>query len=115
MQFLQEFKPRLVGAVLNGSADQNSPVILHVFAASPEEIKMFLMHHQVPHEESHKTVRFSSSRTEDVPLYRFMAKEVRVELVVFNERQKHAPLSPVDGKPMNRADVAKVEMLLAEH
>jgi hypothetical protein len=114
MQFLQEFKPRLAGAVLNGSADQNSPIILHVFAGSPEEIKMFLMQKQIPHEESHKTVRFSASRTEDMPLYRFVADDVRVELMVFNERQKHAPLSPIDGRPMKRADVVEVEMLLAE-
>ncbi|MEJ2143177.1 MAG: hypothetical protein P8Y24_12640 [Gammaproteobacteria bacterium] len=114
MQFLQEFKPRLVGAVLNGSADQNTPVMLHVFASSPEEVKLFLMHHQIPHEESHKAVRFSPSRSEDIPLYRFVADEVRVELMVFNERQKHPPLSPVDGRPMKRADVMDVEDLLSQ-
>lgn len=114
MQFLQEFNPRLVGAVLNGSADKHSPVILHVFASSAEEVKLFLVHNQIPHEESHKTVRFSSSITEDVPLYRFVADDVRVELMVFNERQKQAPLSPVDGKPMKRADVVDIELLLAE-
>lgn len=114
MQFLQEFKPRLVGSVLNGSADQNSPLILHLFASSAEQVKLFLIHHQIPHEESHKTVRFSPSRNEDIPLYRFMADEVRVELMIFNERQKHPPLSPVDGRPMQRADIRDVEMLLAE-
>ena len=114
MQFLHEFNPRLVGAVLHGSADQNSPVMLHVFANSPEEVKLFLVHHQIPHEEAHKTVRFSSSRTEDIPLYRFVADDMRVELIVFNERQKHPPLSPVDGKPMKRADVEDVELMLAE-
>ena len=114
MQFLQDFRPRLVGAVLNGSADQNSPVLLHVFASAPEEVKLFLMHHQIPHEESHKTVRFSPSRSEDIPLYRFVADDVRVELMVFNERQKSPPLSPVDGRPMKRAVVADVELMLAE-
>ena len=113
MQFLRDFKPRLVGAVLNGSADQNSPVLLHLFASSAEEVKLFLVHHQIPHEESHKTVRFSPSRSEDIPLYRFFADETRVELMVFNERQKHAPLSPVDGRPMKRADVVDVEVLLS--
>ena len=114
MQFLQDFKPRLVGAVLNGSADQNSPVILHVFANLPEEVKLFLLHNKIPHEESHKTVRFSSVKTEDLPLYRFVADDVRVELVVFNEKQKHAPLNPVDGKVMKRADLTEVEMLLSD-
>lgn len=114
MQFLQEFKPRLVGAVLNGSADQNSPVILHLFASSPEEVALFLLHKQIPHEESHRTVRFSTSRSEDIPLYRFVVDDVGVELMVFNERQKHPPLSPVDGRPMKRADLVDVELLLAE-
>jgi hypothetical protein len=114
MRFLQPFKPRLVGAVLNGSADQNSPVILHVFAFSPEEVKMFLLDNQIPHEESHKTVRFSAARNEELPLYRFVVDDVRVELVMFSEKQKQPPLSPVDGKPMKRADLAQVEQLLVE-
>lgn len=114
MQFLRDFKPRLVGAVLNGSADQNSPVILHVFASSPEEIKIFLLDNQIPHEESHRSVRFTASRTEDIPMYRFVVDDVRVELMVFTEKQKQPPLSPVDAKVMKRADLAEVEMLLAE-
>lgn len=114
MQFLWEFKPRLVGAVLNGSADQNSPIMLHVFSNSPEEVKLFLLHNKIPHEESHKAVRFNASKTEDLPLYRFVADDVRIELLVFNEKQKQPPLSPVDGKAMKRADIAEVEQLLAE-
>lgn len=114
MQFLQEFNPRLVGAVLNGSADKNSPVVLHLFAAAADEVKLFLLHNQIPHEESHKTVRFSPSRIEDIPLYRFVVDDVRVELVVFSERQKQVPLSPVDGRPMKRIDLAGLEMLLSE-
>lgn len=113
MQFLQQFKPRLAGAVLNGSADKNSPVVLHLFASSPEDVKLFLLHNKVPHEESHKTVRFSSSTTEDVPLYRFVADDVYLELVIFNEKQKQAPLSPVNGKPLKRAGIAEIERLLA--
>ncbi|MGD8483333.1 MAG: hypothetical protein PVJ63_09035 [Thioalkalispiraceae bacterium] len=115
MQFLQDFRPRLVGAVLNGSADQNSPVVLHVFASSPEEVKLFLLHNRIPHEEGHKSVRFTAARSEDLPLYRFMADDVRIELIVFNERQKQPPLSPVDGRPMKRGDVVDVETLLAEN
>ena len=114
MQFLQDFKPRLVGAVLNGSADQNSPVVLHVIASSPEEVKLFLLHNKIPHEESHKTVRFSTSKTEDLPLYHFVADDVRIELIVFNEKQKQPPLSPVDGKSMQRADVVEVQTILRE-
>jgi hypothetical protein len=44
-----------------------------------------------------------------------MADDVRIELIVFNERQKQPPLSPVDGRPMKRGDVVDVETLLAEN
>ena len=42
MEVLARFSPRLVGPVLNGTADANSVVNLHVFADSPEAVAMLL-------------------------------------------------------------------------
>ena len=114
MQFLSRFKPQLVGAVLSGSTDQNSPVELHVFSGTVEEIKLFLLNYKIPHKESQKKVRFKLSEVEELPQYCFMVNDVQVELVVFTEKQKQPPLSPVDGKTMKRADITEVEKLLAQ-
>ncbi|EQD55462.1 hypothetical protein B2A_05712, partial [mine drainage metagenome] len=42
MRFLQRFEPRLVGAVLGGTADQHSAVCLHLFSDTPGEVEQFL-------------------------------------------------------------------------
>ena len=47
------------------------------------------------------------------PAYHFIAKEVPVTLIVFPEKAlHHAPISPVDGRPMQRANVNSVQSLL---
>jgi len=45
----------------------------------------------------------------------FYAEQQRIEAVVF-PKSKHGlkPLSPIDGKPMQRADMASVEIMLNE-
>ena len=49
---------------------------------------------------------------EQFPGYRFCTEDVTVEITVFPEkRDRHAPLSPLDGKPMKRAKLRHVELL----
>ena len=38
MRFLERFQPRLVGAVLSGTADEHSDVCLHLFTETAEEV-----------------------------------------------------------------------------
>lgn len=115
MELLDGFRPRLVGAVLRGTADQHSPVHLHVFTDSPEEISWFLDARRIPFEQHMRRVRTGNDRHE-APVYRFLAGEIPLELTVFplaGERQ--APFSAVDGRPMERATAARVRALLAEN
>ncbi len=115
MRFFVDFRPRLVGSVLRGTADIHSRVTLHVFAHTPEEVDMFLFHHAIPFETAEKRVRYGGESTVTVPVYRFLAEETPVEVVVFPlDGPHHPPLSPVDGKPMRRADLARVEKLLQQ-
>jgi hypothetical protein len=47
------------------------------------------------------------------PGYRFCFSGIRIAATVFPERrQGHAPLSPVDGRPMRRATLGQIERLL---
>ena len=109
MRLLEQFQPRLVGPVLTGSADHHSPVTLHLFAPTAEEIGLLLQEHRIPYDLNERLLKFPDGRSEGFPLYRFIAGETHIELVVFPERSlRHPPINPVDGKPCKRADIKQL-------
>jgi hypothetical protein len=113
MRFLQTFEPRLVGSVLAGTVTEYAIIELHVGADTPEQVALWLSDNDIPYEQSERRLRFGGDRYETLPTYRFTANDVTVELCVFNPRSmREAPLSPVDGKPMKRANVREVETLM---
>lgn len=115
MHFFSRFRPRLVGSVLRGTADTNSTVTLHVSAATSEEVGLYLMENAIPFQAADKRLRFGSERYQTLPLYRFVAEDTPIEVIVFPlDGPQQAPLSPVDGKSMQRADIAALEKLLAD-
>lgn len=115
MEFLAEFKPRLVGPVLSGIADVNASVNIHLFADTAEEVMFFLMRQRIPFESDERQLRYPGDTKGTWPVYRFLAGDVTVELTVFPQSGlREAPLSPVDGRPMDRAIVATVRKLLDE-
>ena len=115
MKFFARFRPRLVGSVLRGTADTNSTVTLHVYAGAVEEVGLHLMENAVPFETADKRLRFGIERYQILPVYRFLAEETPIEVIVFPlDGSQQAPLSPVDGKSMQRADIAAVEKLLGD-
>ncbi|EAR21942.1 hypothetical protein [Nitrococcus mobilis] len=116
MEFFARFRPRLVGSVLEGTADAYSDINLHVFADTPEEIALFLMEQHVPFEEDWRRLRFSGS--DDyvfLPVYRFVADDTRIDLTVFDRLGlRQPPRSYTDGQPMRRANRAAVRQLLQQ-
>ncbi|MHB8346647.1 MAG: hypothetical protein ACYDHM_05540 [Acidiferrobacterales bacterium] len=113
MHFLASYEPRLVGAVLSGNVTPFSEIQLHLSVYTPEEIAFLLQEQQIPYEESDRRIRFGGERYENHPTFRFLVDAVVVELIVFTpEGVREAPLSPVDGKPMRRANLREVEALL---
>jgi hypothetical protein len=113
MKLLTPFSPRLVGPVLNGTADQYSPVYLHLFADTAEEVGIFLMQHKIPFEQAERRVQYAGGREEQRPLYRFMAGEHALELTVYPPNgMRQPPLSPVDGRGMQRASREELQRRL---
>ncbi len=113
MALLAAFRPCLVGPVLNGTADQHSPIYLHLFADTAEEVLIALMERQIPFEQGERRVRYSNGTVESRPRFSFIAGEHEIQLTVFPSRERsRAPLSPVDGRPMQRAERAQLERLL---
>lgn len=113
MKFFKDFKPLLTGSVLRGTADVHSSVVLHVFANSTEEIDMLLIRYQIPYKIFEKRIRFGLDTIQMQMSYQFVADEVPIEVVVFlNDGIHQAPISPVDGRPMQRANQEQVEALI---
>ncbi len=115
MKFFNQYRPRLVGSVLRGTADTNSTVTLHVYAGAMEEVGLHLMENAIPFQTADKRLRFGVERYQTLPVYRFLAEDTPIEVIVFPlDGSQQPPLSPVDGKSMQRADIAAVEKLLAD-
>lgn len=113
MRRLVEFQPRLVGPVLHGTATRHDDVVLHVFADRPETVTFRLLDQRVPFEVAERRTRLDAERVVQQPAIRLEVDEQPVELVVFAlDGIRQSPISPVDGKPMRRADAREVEALL---
>lgn len=113
MLYLQEFEPRLVGSVLSGTATEHSDVQLHLFTDYAESVTIKLMDGGIPHEVTEKRVRMNAERVLAVPGVRFELDDQSIEAIVFPmDGIRQAPVSPVDGRPMRRANKMEVEALL---
>lgn len=113
MRFFERFEPRLTGSVLSGTAGDFSDVNLHLFADQPEEVTLFLMESQVPYEEGLRRLRLNKDEFASFPFVRFLAGDVQIEALILPlNGLRQAPRSPLDGKPMARANLRRVEELL---
>ena len=113
MELFYGFQPRLVGPVLNGTASAHSEISLHLFSDTAEHVSLRLFDRGVPHEAAERRLRYEPGRIVSYPAFRFVAGEQAIDAVVFPEDGiRQSPSSPVDGKPMRRADVAELRALL---
>ena len=115
MQLLDAFNPRLVGPVLDGTADEHSRISLHVFCDSPDSMVLHFLENSVPFHQEQRQIRWHDGNHRMVPLIVFDLDDTTVELSIFDPIiLRQAPPSPIDGKPQQRATLTDVECLLAE-
>jgi hypothetical protein len=113
MDLLAPFAPRLVGPVLHGTAGSHSAIHLHVFADHFEQVALTLQENRVAYRLYERRLKSTRSRAETFAGLRFMRDESAVEATVFPlNGVRQAPISPIDGKPMRRADVETVRRLI---
>lgn len=113
MELLSAFTPRLVGPVLAGTAGEHSAVNLHVFADTPEEVAFRLDQRGIDYSPFERRYRARRGQTDIYAAYAFLHQDSPIEATVFPyDGIRQAPMSPVDGKPMRRADVKKVQAML---
>jgi len=115
LAFFAPFDPRLVGPVLEGTADTHSPVHLHLFTDAPHAVQTFLEEHGIPAESRMRRLRLDRTRNEDFDVWVFAADAVTFDLTVLPVALlRQPPLSAVDERPMARASASQLRALLAE-
>jgi len=113
LEFFTAFEPRLVGPVLDGTADAHSPVTLLLHSDDPDAVPHYLDQHGIPAEAGSRRLRLDRERHGEFPAWLFGAEELAFELTVLPRNLlRQAPLSMIDEKPMPRASVAQVRQLL---
>ena len=74
----------------------------------------FLGSRDIPYEQDERDYRYSDGREQPVPLARFEAGEIGVDIALFGlDDLRRTPLSPADGLPMKRLKLAEAEALAA--
>ena len=115
LEFFGEFDARLIGPVLEGTADRHTPVALQLYTDDADAVARHLDQHAIPAESRSRRIRFDRERVGDVPVWLFSAEELTFDLTVLpSDALRQAPLSAVDEKPMKRASVVQLRALLAE-
>ena len=115
MRLLERFEPRLVGPVLSGTASAHSEITLHIFSDGPEPVLFHLMDRGIPHRMSERRLRYEPDRLVSYPVVQFVAGDKEIDAVVFPVNGiRQSPSSPVDGRPMRRADIVELESLLMQ-
>ena len=115
LEFFASFEPRLVGSVLDGTADANAAVALQLHGDDPDAVPRFLDEHDIPAEARSRRLRLDPHRELEAPVWLFSAEDLTFDLTVLpHDVLRQAPLSGVDEKPMKRASLAQLRQLLAE-
>ncbi len=115
MRYLAQFEPRLVGPVLSGTATEHAEVQLHLFADRLESVTLKLLDEGIAHAVTERRVKFNAERVRPFPGVRFDMDDQPIEATVFpTDGIRQAPVSPVDGRPMRRANAFEVEALLQQ-
>lgn len=113
MKEFAQFRPLLVGAVLNGTANQFSEVNLQVFADDPKAFTLFVLNRRHPFDQAEKRVRLGD-RTLAVPVVSFEVDDVAVRLSVYGvEDERGIARGRGDAEGPQRARLEEVEALLA--
>jgi hypothetical protein len=76
---------------------------------------VFLQEKGIPYEERTRRLRLERDTAVDVPVFVFAAGDSAIDITVLPyDRLRQAPLDRVDEKPMKRATLAAVEVLVRD-
>jgi hypothetical protein len=113
MQQLEQFRPYLTGAALNGTAGEHNDVHLQLFADSAKDVIMFMLDRDV-HIDISETPHFKGGRHDPVETVSFHWRKQQVHAELYEMNDLRGALKPrADGRPQ-RADINAVRAMLAD-
>jgi hypothetical protein len=113
MRFFARHEPRLVGAVLEGTADEHSAVCLHLYSDQPADVVAQLRESGIPFEERSRRVRLDRDTAREFMALTFTADGTPIDLTVLPyDILRQAPLDRISEKPMQRATPSMLDALL---
>ena len=111
MQQLEQFRPYLTGAALNGTAGEHDDVHLQLFADSAKDVLMFLLDRDVNFEIS-ETPHFKGGRHDPVETVSFFWRKQQVHAELYEMNDLRGALKPRPDGRAQRADLNAVRTLL---
>jgi hypothetical protein len=115
MATLAAFQPRLHGAVLDGTADAGSPVLLQVFPEAPEHLALWLEDRAIPARSVERRLRLPGGEVARMPAWTFTAGGVDFELMPLPPALLRQALpGPDPGSTLPRATATALSALLAD-
>jgi hypothetical protein len=113
MEFFAPFHPRLVGSVLDGTADAGAHVRLQLFAEDPDTIARFLLDADMPtRTQVDRKLAVEPGRTQAFSAWLFKARDIDFEVIALPLTLLRQPPLGEDGKPMPRANATALKLLL---
>ena len=114
MQRLSAFSPRLVGPVLDGTANEYSPVQLQIFVDNPEQITVFLHDRAICFKQTDRALYVDRDRSKNFPVFEVEVDGIVFELITMAHKfLRQPPLSTNSGKAVSRASIAQLRDLIA--
>lgn len=115
MRILKNFSPHLVGSTLTGHVRRGSDIDIHVFSNSVETVRSALESAGLPHEVLQK--RIVKHGEEKTYVHIHVRGRFEFELTVYPTEMINRPIrSSITGRPMERANLSQLELLIArEH
>lgn len=110
MEHLQSFAPRLVGSVLDGTAGAHSPILLHLFPETPEEVLIQLLQEGRPYKERPFSQIELGCKTLNVPVIEIRHNDRNVEIFLFPAKA----LRMTPSNHQKRASIKALKKLLAD-
>ena len=113
MQFFEQYRPRLTGSVLTGTANEHSEIILHLFHDTPEMVGLFLEKENIPSEICERRLQFKKGVPVYFTAFKFIAGDFEIVAIVLPDQySKNPPFDPVTGKPMKRGRIEVIRKLM---
>ena len=113
LRLLAPFQAVLVGPVLYGTACEFTPISLHLRCDEFEAVTRFLLERRMSYELVDGQLRMAGlAGPQRVAQIELSLYDEAFELTVLPAHQSRQPLSAIDGRPMQRADLAALEALL---